>query len=235
MFVPSLQREDGSYIGSDSLGNVDAVGQDGSKVWQQPLSGATAQYATADGGGIATTTTQCPTNIVVQTPCTPVLGNLYTLDQNGNVTSQTADTGAMYSWTNQWYLDPPQTISGLFSWPLALVGWTGGSKGNLSGTGTAVHDPPFPPLDSCHNPRLTIFNQCPGPAETAYSALRQLRQLLQAPCPNCYEFVFSRVESPLLWPLVQTEFPEWLDLTSDLYDGTKSNLPLSQLCTMGEP
>ena len=55
-------------------------------------------YATADGGAIVTCTTQCPTNIVLSFPCTPVLGTLYTIDQNGNVTSQTADTGSSPSW-----------------------------------------------------------------------------------------------------------------------------------------
>jgi hypothetical protein len=106
-YVPSLQREDGSYIGTDSLGNVDALGQDGSMAWQEYLPGATPLYATADGGAIVTTTTQCPTAPVGSPTCTPTLGTLYTFDQYGNFTPQGADTGAEYSWTGQWYDPPP--------------------------------------------------------------------------------------------------------------------------------
>ena len=41
------------------------------------------------------------------------LGTLYTLDQYGNATSQTADTGARVSWTGQWYQDPAGLLSSL--------------------------------------------------------------------------------------------------------------------------
>ena len=60
-------------------------------LWQQAIGVGplTPLYATADGGAIVTD-----------------YGDLYTLDQNGNLTSQLPDTGAVYSWTGQWY-DPP--------------------------------------------------------------------------------------------------------------------------------
>jgi len=104
-FVPALQREDGSYLGTDWEGNLDAVGLDGSVVWQQQIGSSplTPLYATADGGVIATSTSQCSHNIVTDSTCSPVLGTLYTLDKDGNVTSQTPDTGATYSWTDQSY------------------------------------------------------------------------------------------------------------------------------------
>jgi hypothetical protein len=56
-------------------------------------------YATADGGAI------------VRSMPTSGQATLYTLDQDGNVTSQTADTGAVSSWTGNWYADPLGTIS----------------------------------------------------------------------------------------------------------------------------
>jgi hypothetical protein len=70
-FSPTLQREDGSYIGADLFGNVFAVGLDGSVVWQQQIGTAPPGsnypppvyplYATADGGVIVTSTQPiCP-------------------------------------------------------------------------------------------------------------------------------------------------------------------------------
>jgi hypothetical protein len=112
-FVPVLQREDGSYIGADGGANLIALGQDGSVVWQQQITTAPPNgawppavyplYATADGGAIVTTTPQCPPNLFFANACpTPQHGTLYTVDQNGNVTSQTPDTGAILSWTDRW-------------------------------------------------------------------------------------------------------------------------------------
>lgn len=110
-FVPALQREDGSYIGTDGYNNVIALGLDGNVIWQQALpSVLTPLYATADGGAIVTSTTQCTHNIVTDTPCSPQLGTLYTVDQNGNVTSQTPDPGVVYSWTGGLY-DPSARVS----------------------------------------------------------------------------------------------------------------------------
>jgi hypothetical protein len=50
---------------------------------------------------------------VTATPCTPQLGTLYTLDADGNVTSQQPDTGAAYSWTEQWYDSATSGVSQL--------------------------------------------------------------------------------------------------------------------------
>jgi hypothetical protein len=114
-FTPALQREDGSYVGTDQSGIV-AVGTGGGIIWSQQLvSTPTPLYATSDGGVIVTSTPAvCPggdlaydqhLNLVCQDnlglPSTSgpnPLGTLYTLDQNGNVTSSTPDPGAVYSW-----------------------------------------------------------------------------------------------------------------------------------------
>jgi hypothetical protein len=100
-FVPGLQREDGSYIGfSWTSPNLIAVGLDGSVLWQQAIpvpAGSyngltpplTPLYATADGGAIV----RSGPAIGSTQP-----GTLYTVDQNGNVTSQMPDPGTTYSW-----------------------------------------------------------------------------------------------------------------------------------------
>jgi hypothetical protein len=123
-----LQREDGSYIGADMAGNLFAFGTDGTILWQKQLGAVvTPLYATADGGGIATSTPPCSQEVQAPPygipPCpigTPhaSLGTLYTVDRNGNVTSQTPDTGAILSWTNQWYLDPQGTVSSVSEPPV---------------------------------------------------------------------------------------------------------------------
>ena len=79
-FVPELQREDGSYIGTDGYNNLIALGLDGNVIWHQNITSAsviTPLYATADGGATVTST---PQNSSSQ------LGTLYTVDKGGNVT-----------------------------------------------------------------------------------------------------------------------------------------------------
>jgi hypothetical protein len=146
-FNPALQREDGSYIGtnpSNSEGSVSAINS-GGLLWQTPIpSGPSGNqtiplYATSDGGIVVTNTyAACaPGNISLtivgyacqSQPTDPTpralpsesgagqLGTLYTLDQNGNVTSQTADLGTVYSWTGNWYADPVGSVSN-YSFPL---------------------------------------------------------------------------------------------------------------------
>jgi hypothetical protein len=127
-FMPALQREDGSYIGADGDGNLFAIGLDGSVVWQQQIGTAppgnnnppavTPLYATADGGAIVTSTSSSCSGLVVTSwpnynapQCNTTLGTLYTVDQNGNVTSQAADTGAVYSWADQSYADSDTGLS----------------------------------------------------------------------------------------------------------------------------
>jgi hypothetical protein len=121
-FWPALQREDGSYVGTDGNENLIALGLDGSLVWQQSIGQTpiTPLYATADGGAIVTSGTQCSYNVVTDTPCSPQLGTLYTVDQNGNVTAQTPDTGAQISWAQQWYAS---IAGGVSEVALPLVEW----------------------------------------------------------------------------------------------------------------
>jgi hypothetical protein len=102
-FQPTLQREDGSYIGTN-LDALTVVALDGTPVWSTKVdpdangNGTIVHplYATADGGAIVTSATR--TQYGITEP-----GNLYTVDQNGNTTGQQPDTGAALSWTGSWY------------------------------------------------------------------------------------------------------------------------------------
>jgi hypothetical protein len=93
IFLPALQREDGSYIGFGGTGDVIAVGAAGVVLWSQQVTSTptwlTPLYATPDGGVIVRSSTQ--------------IGQLGTLDKDGNVTSQAPDTGAVHSWKGNWY------------------------------------------------------------------------------------------------------------------------------------
>jgi hypothetical protein len=120
---------------------------DGSIQWQKTFPGAagpvTPLYATSDGGAVVTSTIPaCPGGNIVTDAALPTqlacqgtddrdiislpyspqgyLGTLYTLDQYGNVTAQTADIGRNYSWTNNWYADPAGTIS-RYSFPVLNI------------------------------------------------------------------------------------------------------------------
>jgi len=235
-FVPALQREDGSYIGTDGYMNLIALGLDGSVAWQQTVGTAplTPLYATADGGAIVTSTTQCPRNIVTQNTCTPQLGTLYTVDQNGNMTAQTPDTGAVYSWTNQWY-DPPPAGGAVFALtlpPLYLATtFAAILNGSASPAGASVQQQPFPPLPSCYATTLKPPIPCPGPAEAINNALASLRTLLGPPftlCPSCQTWVFN-----ILKGHTQKDLWSFLLLPPRFYDGSKSNAELKFLCGMG--
>jgi hypothetical protein len=114
-------------------------------MWQQTIGQTpiTPLYATADGGAIVTSSTQCSYNVVTDTPCSPQLGTLYTVDQNGNVTSQSPDTAAVYSWTGQSYTD---STAGLADAPLGIADdqasmWAQ-AGGNPSQNGVAVAECP---------------------------------------------------------------------------------------------
>ncbi|MFZ3213427.1 MAG: IPT/TIG domain-containing protein [Terriglobales bacterium] len=114
-FLPVLQREDGSYVGTPqgiepppSPGApvdlpVMTMAQGGGVLWQQDLgTSVTPLYATVDGGAIVTSTQ----------PGSSQLGTLYTLGQGGGIASQAPDTGAVYSWLGQWY-DAPASAATL--------------------------------------------------------------------------------------------------------------------------
>ena len=97
-FVPALQREDGSYIGTGGQNNqLTALSQEGAILWQANIVDSMNNpkpivplYAMADGGIMATTTATFVTN---QDPLDPVnqdvttrvintkLGTLYKLDR----------------------------------------------------------------------------------------------------------------------------------------------------------
>ena len=217
-FVPSLQREDGSYIGTDGADNVIALAQNGSVVWQYALPAqAFPQYATADGGAIVTTTPPtCPPGDITEfdgcqesSELTPFqsgygqLGTLYTLDQNGNVTSQAADAGAEPSWGAQWYSPTGSTVG---NFDLPLVNWETGYQsmgaGDLSsnnasvGVAESVEGLPVFALafwgPSCTlppNPSDRHKVQLSGDAWTQYDNLRKALILSgKLECPTCTDF-----------------------------------------------
>ncbi|HEV3039143.1 MAG TPA: IPT/TIG domain-containing protein [Candidatus Angelobacter sp.] len=176
-FQPTLQREDGSYIGTESNNWLDAVALDGTVLWQKKINPdvngnptpVTPMYATADGGAIVTSSTTTQDG-------TKQFGSLFTLDKDGNQTSQTPDTGAVYSWRNNWYSSnggPAQngaaslvrarfggTLAGLSpsgdglqSLPLQDLSlaptWAAILAGNASDTPVAIQQSLFPELVSC--------------------------------------------------------------------------------------
>jgi hypothetical protein len=138
-FYPVLQRADGSFIGIDNWGrtidwprlnggwsgttnNLLALGPDGTQLWTQQVSATPAAitplYATsASSDPLCWTYPQalgCNTvdgGVVVTSSWNSTLGTLYNLDQNGNLISQTADTGAVMSWTGGWYVPTSEQAS----------------------------------------------------------------------------------------------------------------------------
>jgi hypothetical protein len=103
-FVPALQREDGSYIGTDINNQLDAVNLDGTSPWQTKINpdadgNATSVaplYATADAGVVATSS-RIDGNGDTQ------LGNLFTVNSAGTVTGQQPDTASRLSWRGKQY------------------------------------------------------------------------------------------------------------------------------------
>lgn len=90
-FTPSLQRVDGSYIGTNGT-SVATISLSGTPLWSTnfgvPVS---AEYATDDGGAMVTTTTSTQ------------LGTAFHLDSQGNVSTQNADSGTQLAWTGTAY------------------------------------------------------------------------------------------------------------------------------------
>lgn len=68
------------------------------------------------------------------------MGNLYTLDQNGNVTTQAPDAGEVPSWTGNWYSDPPQSIFQVVSPQIqyASLSYAAMSGGNPAVPGVSI-------------------------------------------------------------------------------------------------
>jgi hypothetical protein len=120
-FVPILQREDGSYIGTDTVPDSTWAGSSliavagSSMLWKQtvgpafdPTSNATTApfltplYATADAGAIVRSK-QVGNCQGTPPRCQTVGSTLYTVDQSGNVTGQDLDLRAILSWSGKSY------------------------------------------------------------------------------------------------------------------------------------
>jgi hypothetical protein len=134
--TPILQREDGSYIAINSsngeangdpgrLGSeIFAIAPSGGVLWTQPITSPASismpLYAT-DGGGVIVSGG----------------GNLYTLDQDGDVVSQSADTNAVPSWLGNWYASSNGAVSEVaplpVDWAASFAGMVGGNLSNVRG------------------------------------------------------------------------------------------------------
>ena len=226
-FLPTLQREDGSYVGT--AGNdvpaifglsggatLMAVGPDGSTLWQHSAAidnYLTPLYAISDGGVIATTTQS------------GTLGTLYTFDQNGNITTQTPDTGAVFSWTNNWYVDPLGSISEVSLASVFLAhSWWAVQNGSQSQTAAAAENPGFAPLPSC--PGATT----PCAQEALDNALGSLRAILSGTCSLCQTQVFGSNKLNRS----KNDFKKFLALPVRFYDGTRSTVFMNKvMCDQG--
>lgn len=152
------------------------------------------------------------------------MGTLYILDSGGNVASQSADSGALPSWINHWYVDPPGTTSSINQSPIHFAStWAGIIGGSHSGTSASVQQSWYPPLPSCHDPRFQNL-PCPQPYDALTDALTALRTLLSQQCTACVNSVFNIVGG------TQENFNQFVNLVPYFWDGTKSNAPLSVLC-----
>jgi len=139
-FVPSLQREDGSYIGADNDRQLDAVALDGTPLWSKAIDHdvygtaipVTPQYATPGGGTIATSTTKDQNGVTLY-------GALYTVDNTGGVTGQSADSGAVRTWIGQSYAVSASSISKVQqAVAVEQASFQAVSGGNPTGNGAAV-------------------------------------------------------------------------------------------------
>jgi hypothetical protein len=105
-FVPALQREDGSYIGTDINNQLDAVNLDGTSPWQTKINpdadgNATPVkplHAMEDGGTIASSDPP---------------GTVFTIDAAGNLTTQVSGDGTPASWSGETYVSVNSGISNL--------------------------------------------------------------------------------------------------------------------------
>jgi hypothetical protein len=173
-FTPALQREDGSYIGTEDANNLIAVTLGGAVLWQtQPdpnlghPNALTAQSLASDG-----------TMKVSAVPYQPgAQATLYRVDADGNVTSHTPDTGVTTSWLHFGYSSSAGMVASLSLQEIGLAQtFAAIFQGNHSHTGTAIKQEWFPELDHC-----TTSPGCIGRYEAMYNALADLIFRLKDP------------------------------------------------------
>jgi hypothetical protein len=157
----------------------------------------TPLYATADGGAIVTSTA----------PGSNQLGTLYTVDRNGNVSAQTADNGAVLSWTGLSYAASAAGLSEFMSprIDVADVSFVPVKGGNPSATDVALQR--CAPLPQASN------NQVEQAASDLYNFL------LFTSCQFCISNIFPPLDTS------QAEFTTFLGQGHEFCDGTKSQEP----------
>jgi hypothetical protein len=203
LIEPSLQRADGSYIGVDSNNNLVAVDTGGNILWQQQVSGAsspqiTPLYVTAEAGVIATSSLSGTSvgGIVWSGPgpLPAQLGTLYTVDQNGNVTSQVADTGAVNSWSGEWYVGTGSQVIDPGTPPADLdpVSFSAVVGGNPSGNRVAMPQCPC----MVQSTQSTASNFAPTNKRPDHFTMASQRFQLAKYSPRSFEFALSSIDSP---------------------------------------
>jgi len=139
-----------------------------------------------------------------------------TYDSQGRATGQVSMP--ILSWTGHGYqygstvqVIPTPTNLATGFWPVFGA--------NDSGNSTAANQQWYPALPSCPGEKT------PCAYEALYSAMEGLKTRLQpGSCPKCDQFVFGilgRNQASLL---------QYLSLPFGFFDGTRSNLPLTELC-----
>jgi hypothetical protein len=162
--------------------------------------------------------------------------NQIAVDSTGNAGASVALSSLSIiqsTWTGAWQAAIPASNSGLAGIAASAMDWGhsfwGAFQGSPSQNGGSAEMPWFPPLASCLNTSLRPPISCPGPQEAVTSALTSLKALVGKACLTCASFVFQ----PLGSIDDQTKFSNFLNLNPGLYDGTRSDMPLSKMCTLG--
>jgi hypothetical protein len=140
LLTPSLQRADGTFVGSDQNGNMVAFDASGGLKWGVP--GFSPLIATEDDGLIAQSFDGQTTS---------------TFDQDGNANGQTGNL-PRYSWKNAYQLGSVEAVLSIF--PAIAPNYGAVQGGNLTGNGTAaVHHTIG--IFICGNPPL-LSGTCAG-------------------------------------------------------------------------
>jgi hypothetical protein len=204
-FLPALQQEDGSYVGTDTDNNLITVDAT-AKLWQQTLDPTSLKplYLTADAEVVASSST----------------GTLFTVSNTGTLIGQDSGPNPVLSWLGKAYMAATNSITQVYSLPARYAMSFGAvAQGNHSKTEVAVKQQSFAPLQSCSDHKIP----CPGPNEAVYAALDWLLSRLQDDCSFCQELIFNRLVDANDVPITKASFISYLTTKKpEFYDGRHS-------------